>query len=133
MSSGNRHEMPREITHRSRDNLCILYEDGYREEFLDKERIRWVLLECHSLVSFQLFLHHKKTPYYSFNFFVKRTEANFLKKIYGDFHIDFSSILSKFEAFKRPEVTQYGFQINAKIILRFLAEKQIMKELLYIF
>ena len=82
---------------------------------------------------FSAFSSSQKTPYYSFNFFVKQTEANFLKKIYGDFHIDFSSILSKFEAFKRPEVTQYGFQINAKIILRFLAEKQIMKELLYIF
>ena len=51
MSDAKRSEMPRIILHRSCDRLHLEYEDGHREEFRDKERIRWLLLECNSLVS----------------------------------------------------------------------------------
>ena len=52
MSTGNRVSMPRRILHRGTDKPHLEYEDGYREEFFDKEQIRWLLLENHSLVSF---------------------------------------------------------------------------------
>ena len=46
--------MPRRILHRGTDRLHLEYEDGYREEFFDKERIRWLLLEGYSIVSLNL-------------------------------------------------------------------------------
>ena len=42
--------MPRIILHRSTERLHLQYEDWFREQIFDKERIRWLLLEGHALV-----------------------------------------------------------------------------------
>ena len=51
MSDEGRSMMDRVVLHRSLDMLHIQYSDGHREEFTDRERIRWILLENHSIVS----------------------------------------------------------------------------------
>ena len=52
MSDGDRYMMPRCVLYRSTSTLVVIYSDEPREEFVDKERIRWVLLENHALVRF---------------------------------------------------------------------------------
>ena len=55
MSRGGRSTIGRIVLHRSTERLHIQYEDGHREEFFDREIIRWVLLENHSIDSRILF------------------------------------------------------------------------------
>ena len=62
MSSGGRSDMPRIILHRSTERLHLQYEDGFREQIFDKERMRWLLLEGHALVIIFLIIFH----YFSF-------------------------------------------------------------------
>ena len=78
MSVGSQVSMPRRVLHRSTHRLHIEYEDGYREEFFDKEQIRWILLENYSLVSFIFISNLKK-------FLQKKIfQKNYSKRYYVD-------------------------------------------------
>ena len=92
MSGGGRSTMNRIILHRSLDRLHIQYEDGHREEIFDRERIRWLLLENHSLVSLLIFS--------------LSTETHFRQKFVINFLVDF--LLNNIN----------GIKINHLIILK---------------
>jgi hypothetical protein len=81
MSDGERYMMPRRVLYRSLSTLVVVYSDGHREEFTDKERIRWVLLENHALVSV-LIVSHPSIPPFKKNIVTKKSVIRHEKSLF---------------------------------------------------
>ena len=63
--------MAKTVFHRSYGKLILRYDDGYENTFYDKERIRWLLNEADSIVSFYRYVPGSKTNGHS-----RKTQKN---------------------------------------------------------